>query len=381
MTDLLDLLLRVAVFVFGVLTVANTVKSGIKTFVVPRAVNTRLTRIVFMLTRLFFAWRPWGDGGYAARDRRMALYAPVSLLVLPVVWITLVWVGYACVYWALGIRSADDALTLSGSSLLTLGTVPFTSNLLVTVIEFSEAVLGLGLMALLIAYLPTMYSAFSERESIVSMLEVRAGDPPSVETFIQRIHGIQGLDNMRGMWSTYEQWFTRIEESHTSLSALVFFRSPHPSRSWVTAAGAIMDTAAFFASTVDRPRQPEAQLCIRAGFLALRSIADFFQIDYVQDPHFPDHPISISREEYDAVYDALLVAGVPLKPDRDQAWRDFAGWRVNYDDTLLQLCALTLAPYAPWSSDRSRPNQGEAISWRTPLPAPCATINAHITGA
>jgi hypothetical protein len=44
---------------------------------------------------------------------------------------------------------------------------------------------------------------------------------------------------------------------------------------------------------------------------------------------------------------------VPLKADLEQAWRDFAGWRVNYDRVLLSLASLTMAPYAPWSSDRS----------------------------
>jgi hypothetical protein len=72
------------------------------------------------------------------------------------------------------------------------------------------------------------------------------------------------------------------------------------------------------------------------------------------NPHFPQDPISISRSEFDAVYDRLAAKGVPLKPDRDQAWLDFAGWRVNYDPVLLALADLTMAPPAPWSSDRSQ---------------------------
>jgi hypothetical protein len=88
------------------------------------------------------------------------------------------------------------------------------------------------------------------------------------------------------------------------------------------------------------------------SLLALRQIAAHFGIDYDPDPS-PDDPISISRGEYDAVYDRLAEQGVPLVDDRHQAWRDFAGWRVNYDRVLLALAALTMAPYAPWSSDRS----------------------------
>ncbi len=96
---------------------------------------------------------------------------------------------------------------------------------------------------------------------------------------------------------------------------------------------------------------PRANLCIRAGYLALRRIAEFFQIPFNPDPH-PEDPISISEAEFIEVYDQLAAVGVPLKPDRAQAWRDFSGWRVNYDYVLLSLAALTMAPETPWTSDR-----------------------------
>ena len=73
-------------------------------------------------------------------------------------------------------------------------------------------------------------------------------------------------------------------------------------------------------------------------------------------------PISIDRTEFDAAYDRLAAAGLPLKPDRDQCWRDFAGWRVNYDTVLLDLARLTMAPYAPWSSDRSMRGEERALN-------------------
>ena len=103
---------------------------------------------------------------------------------------------------------------------------------------------------------------------------------------------------------------------------------------------------------MDVPFNPQAAFCIRAGFLALRQIADFFGLPHESNP-VPDMPISISRYEFDKVCDRLAAQGVPLKANREQAWRDFAGWRVNYDDVLLALAALTIAPYAPWISDRS----------------------------
>ena len=114
----------------------------------------------------------------------------------------------------------------------------------------------------------------------------------------------------------------------------------------------MLDTASLVASTVDVPKDAQVDLCIRAGFIALRHICDFFGIPYNPDPK-PDDPISIAQEEFDEVYDKLTEVGVPLKPDREQAWRDFRGWRVNYDSVLIHLAGLTMAPWTPWSSDRA----------------------------
>jgi hypothetical protein len=288
---------------------------------------------------------------YEERDGIMAMYAPIALLTLPPVWLTLVAAGYAAMFWALGGHTWEEALKLSGSSLLTLGfAVPDTAA--AAVLAASEGTLGLILVALLIAYLPTIYTAFSRRESAVSLLEVRAGSPPSAVELILRYHRIHGLDRLAEVWTTWEGWFAEIEESHTSLASLVFFRSPHPQHSWVTAAGAVLDAAALSTSTLDIPRVVQANLTIRAGYLALRDIANFFRIQYNPEPQAGD-PISISRYEFDEAYDLLQARGVPVIADRDQAWRDFSGWRVNYDTVLLALAELTMAPYAPWSSDRS----------------------------
>ncbi len=103
---------------------------------------------------------------------------------------------------------------------------------------------------------------------------------------------------------------------------------------------------------MDIPHDFQADLCLRAGYLALRNIADFFSVPYNPNPHTGD-PISITRAEFDAAYDQLASQDLPVKFNRDQAWRDYAGWRVNYDQVLLALAELTMAPEAPWSSDRA----------------------------
>jgi hypothetical protein len=345
------LLAQILIFLLGFSVVIGTLLSAVRTFVVPRSQQDQLTRAVFVFVRFFFNLGNKTAGTYSDRDSLLAFYAPIALLMLVPCWLTLITLGYSCMFWSAGAPTWYDAFRQSGSALLTLGFAPVDS-FMQTLLAFTEAMIGLLLIALLIAYLPSMYSAFQRRELAVTLLEVRAGSPPTAVEMIERFHRIHGFERLTEMWQTWETWFADIEESHTSLVALVFFRSPASRRHWVTAAGAVLDSAALAASTLDIPRNPQAELCIRAGFLALRAIADFFAFPYDPNPK-PTDPISITRDEYDVVCDRLTGNGIPVKSDRVQAWRDFAGWRVNYDSVLLALAQLTQAPVAPWSSDRA----------------------------
>lgn len=336
----------------GATMVGLTLLSAVTTVVVPRGVPVRLTRLVFLSTRHLFEVRHRAATSYERLDRRMALYAPLTLVALPVVWLTIVLLGYTAVFRALGIGSWTLALEASGSSMTTLGFVPVT-GVPQYLAAFTEAAIGLLLLALLITYLPAMYSAFARREALVSSATVAAGQPPTGWTMLQRYHALAGLDRLeQNIWVPWTAGFVDIEESHTSLAALSFFRSPRPERSWVTAAGAVLDAAALLQSSTTGSHSPPAQLCIRSGSLALGHIADFYGIDHDPDPD-PTDPISITRDEWEEVYDGLAAAGLAMVVDRDQAWRDFSGWRVNYDEVLLRMAQLTWAPYAPWSSDRS----------------------------
>ncbi len=343
----------ILLFLAGVILVVLTLYSAVSTFVLPRSSRSLLTRIVFTVVHRMFAPLLHFATSFERRDAIMAYYAPLGLLLLLPAWYALIALGYGAMFAALGAGTFLESLRLSGSSLFTLGfTAP--QGPWITALVLSEAMLGLMLVALLIAYLPAMYAAFTRRERDVNLLEVRAGTPPTAVEMLSRFHRIHGLDQLGGTWRTWEAWFADIEESHTTLAALVYFRSPRPELSWITAAGAVLDTAALTLAAVDVPYEPLAALCIRAGFLALRRIANFFGIPNPQDPHFPDYPISINRAEFEETLEQLAAAGVPLKADREQAWKDFAGWRVNYDRSLTALSNLVMAPYAPWSSDRLR---------------------------
>ena len=342
---------RYPAFILGVLVVVITMTSAVRTLILPRSAPDPISRGVFVFMRRLFNIRLRWAKTYAEMDSVLAFYAPVSLLMLLPSWLVLVLLGYTGMFWAIGAETWFEAFRVSGSSLLTLG---FETQDSVTgiLLIYSEAAIGLILIALIIAYLPTTYAAFSRRETAVTLLEVRAGSPPAATEMLKRFHRIHGLERLSDQWRAWETWFADIEESHTSLPALVFFRSPQPEHSWVTAAGAVLDTAALTLSAVEVANDPQAALCIRAGYLALRHIADFFGVRYNPIPNSND-PISISRQEFEQTLDDLAAEGVPLKTDREQAWLDFNGWRVNYDTVLLALASLTSAPLAPWSSDRA----------------------------
>jgi hypothetical protein len=342
---------QVLAVVVGAAMVIMTLFSAVKTVVVPRAVITRLTRVHFVGIRKIFNLFAGPKRSFETRDQVMSLYAPVSLVTLPGLWVCVVLAGFTSIFWGTGTRSLTEAFVTSGSSLFTLGFIhpPETPRI---ALEFVEAGIGLGLVTLMISYLPTIYGAFSRREALVGMLEVRAGLPPSAAELLTRYTRLGFLEKIdEDLFERWETWFVEVEESHTSQPSLVFFRSPHPERSWITAAGCVLDTASIVSSTIDRPYNASCDISIRTGFLCLRRISDLFQIPYNADPA-PTDPITVTRREFDLLCVELRAVDAPLKRDLDQAWLDFSGWRVNYDQVLVQLCALTMAPPAKWSSDR-----------------------------
>lgn len=352
---------RAAAFLAGAWLALWVLGGAIRTVILPRGEPVALTRGTFIAMRKLFDLRLKRVSSYKERDRVMARYSPFSLIVLPGVWVALVLLGFTGVFWGLGVDPIERAFDVSGSSLLTLGYALPDHGVPTYGASFIEATIGLGLVALLISFLPTIYGAFQRRELSVARLAYRAGDPPSPVVLIRRHHSIERLDALDDLWEEWESWFADLEETHTSQPSLVFFRSISHERSWVTAAGVVLDSAALRASTLDLPRYGRPELCIRAGFLALRRIAAYYEIPFDPDPP-ADAPISVTREEFMGVYDELLEAGVPVKPDREACWQAWAGWRVNYDTVLLGLAGLTMAPYAPWSSDRSLRPRNPAIT-------------------
>jgi hypothetical protein len=342
---------EIVLIIIGLLTAVFVLDAAIRTFVLPRGTPVLLTWFVFRTLRRIFDWFARPAKTYEQRDRVMALYGPMALLALPTVSLTLILFGFTVAFYGLDHDGWRHAFTTSGSCLFTLGfdRPPSTPGV---ALGFLEAAIGLGVLALVISYLPTIYGAFSRREAAVTDLSVRAGTPPKPWEMLERAHLSGYLNTMDTVWESWMGWFTELSETHTSLSVLTFFRSPNPNRSWITSAGAVLDAASLRLSVLNVPFTPAAGLCIRSGYLALREVAGFYGYEFDTNPR-PDGAISIAREEFDEVYIRLGAAGVPVRPDRDRAWRDFQGWRVNYDPVLISLAGLVMAPYGPWTSDRS----------------------------
>lgn len=359
---------QIVVFALGVVLAVYVLQSAVRTVVLPRGARSWLGRVVFGGVAASFDVFAARTKAYETEDRIRAFVAPVGLLANVAAWLVLMLSAFMLMFWAVDPDAGwGGAFHLSGSSITTLGFAPADSTI-EQVLAFTVAGFGLLLLTLLITYLPSIYGAFSRRERKVGLLEVRAGAPPNALEFLLRYHRIGWLDRLDEEWQQWEEWFAEIEESHTTYPALAFFRSPDPHRSWVTAGGAVLDTASLYASTLETPTNAPAGVCIRAGYIALRRIAEFFGIPFDPDPS-SDGPISISRDEYDEVYEALVAEGLSVRQDQEEAWRDFVGWRVNYDTVLLSLAEMVHAPYAPWTNDRSPPDHHEhKAKWFWPSP-------------
>jgi len=339
----------VVAFAAGLLVAGGVLASSVVTVVLPRGVRSRIGRFVFVSMRLALKVRIRSKTSYETRDRVLALYGPLSLLLLLGSWVAGLFAGYTAMLWAVGVHPLRYAFTMSGGSLTTLG-LRTPHSLPQICLAISEAVFGLAELALLITFLPNIYSDYHRRERAVTKLKTDAGTPPVGATILIRLHNLERLDARTDVWVRWTDWFVEVEDSQSAFPVLALFRSPTPALSWVTAAGAVLDGASLAASCLDAPRDYEAELCIRTGYICLRRVAALFNLPYDDDPR-PDDPIAVTQDEFDEVWQQMADAGIAMKP-RAQAWKDFAGWRVNYDEPLIRLATLTEAPLAPWSSDR-----------------------------
>jgi hypothetical protein len=345
---------RVIVGLLAVVGIAAVLASMLRTVVLPRGVPARLARVAFLAVYwlLRLRLRLTGRSDYATRDRIFAIEAPLGLFAQLMTWAVLIWLLFAAVFWSLigavvDGRTISRALELSGSSMLTLG-FDSPGALPRQLAAFAAAGVGLTLLALVIAYLPTVYGAFSRREELITKLAVRVGVPPSGPALLSSSWELGRFDQLEEVWNGWEDWFIELGESHTTFPQLSFFRSPHPTNHWVLASETVLDGAALVMTACDVPRQSRSELSLRAGIHALIAIADFLGIPH--RPPEPDAEILLPEEKFDAAFSHLQNIGVPMRDDREAAWVAFRAVRARYEPLLAVLGRMTDAPRSAWSS-------------------------------
>ena len=342
----MDTLASVILLVVGLLLIFISLGSAFRTVVLPRAAFDPLTRAIFLGFRTLLLWLSRLSDKYLDREMVLGMHAPLGLLTMALAWAVGIILGFALIFEATGDIDPGRALVLAGSSFTTLGFVAPTSG----VHEFLSvcaAILGLGVVALLISYLPTIYGLFSRREVIVADIAIKSGGVAHGPDLVR--HLTRGPDTVRldDMWVEWGHWFIALGETHTSEPSLNFFRSPNQQRSWVTAATAVLDAALIRNVVIAAPESVRADMTYRAGVEAIVSIAHFF---FVRPDGDEDHVPHVTREQFDAEIDELEQEDVPLVEDLDGAWEEFGRLRAVYEPHIDGLVRLVLPPGAPWTT-------------------------------
>src|SRR5437763_1723387 len=222
----------------GFLLIFVVLCDAFETIVLPRRVTRR-----FRITALFYrmTWRPWRWLGthikkLRRREAFLSYYGPSSLIVLLGLWALAMVLGFALLEWSFGSRvqtlygpvSIWDDIYLSGTTFFTVGlgdVVPHSTASRIVV--FFEGALGLGFLGVVIGYLPVIYSSFSQREVAISLLDARAGSPPTAAELLIRYAREKDLDSLRDLLRDWEHWAAELLESHLSYPVLTYFRSQH----------------------------------------------------------------------------------------------------------------------------------------------------------
>ncbi len=370
---------RSLVLAAGLVVLLINAANVVRVLIVPRPPTTGLTTLSTRLVRAAFRAGSRLARSYAAKDRILVVSEPLALISLLISWLVIAVFGFTLVNWGLGVQTFGAAFTQAGSSVFTLG-FALSHQQGKQAVDFIAAGAGMVLVALQIAYLPALYSAYNRRETLVTMLESRAGAPAWGPELLIRHHLVGLIDNLPALFAEWERWTADVTESHTSYPSLLFFRSPRSQNSWVVSLIAVMDAAAL-SLALDPERAPmEARMCVRMGFTCLRDIARVGQLPNDPDPS-PDGTILLPRAEFDAAVNRLIEIGFPTSRSPDEAWSHFRGWRVNYEETAYALAALVDAPPARWTGPR-RLFRGESLEPTRPVDrqpggAPAGVLHRH----
>ena len=224
-------------------------------------------------------------------------------------------------------------------------------------VQYAAAFFGLVTVTLQIAYLPTLYSAFNRRETDIALLNARAGVPSWGPELLARTHyalgsGQSTIGTLPDLYEQWERWAADIAESHTTYLPLVRFRSPRPLSSWVTALLSVLDSAAMYLalSPKDAPTV-KARLCLRSGFQCFGDIARALGYPVPLEPD-ASQGISLTYDDFLKGIKHMRKVNFPIERDPADAWPDFVGWRVNYEQAAYAVARDINAVPALWSGPR-----------------------------
>jgi len=346
----------------GVFLIVVVLWDVFETIVLPRRVTRR-----FRLTRLFYrsVWQPWRAISSAVKNNKrretlLSIFGPLSLLALLVIWAVSLVFAFAMIHWAIRSRivsplGSDGFLTdlyFSGTTFFTLGLgdiMPF--GLAARTMTVIEASMGIGLLALVIGYFPVLYQAFSRREVNISMLDARAGTPPTAVELLRRHQEAGSLESLQQLLRDWEGWAADLMESHLSYPVLCFFRSQHNNQSWIAWLSTMLDTCSLVMVGIDGMPKWQAQLTFKMARHAIVDIAQIFNTSPLE--HDAQR---LPEEDLTRVRSILADVGIVVSNEPGD------------DSTLLDLRAL----YEPYVAVLSRYLMMPLPGW---LPKPRANDN------
>jgi hypothetical protein len=345
--------MRLFVGIVGLLIILVILWDVFETIVLPRRVTRRVR-----LTRLLYrsSWKPWSAIGRTIRNNKrrekfLSFFGPLSLLMLLTVWAASLVFAMAIVQWSIGSNISllnipaglFQDLYFSGTTFFTLGLGDVTPvNHAARIATVVEAGLGLGLFALVVGYFPALYQAFSRREAYISMLDARAGTPPTVSELLRRHREGQGMHELEQLLRDWERWSADLLESHLSYPVLCFFRSQHDNQSWLASLTTVLDTCSLVMVGIDGIPKWQAQLTFK---MARHAIVDIAQI-------FNTSPLKhdggrLSDEELARLRNMLSDSGVAL---RNESGDDgtLAELRAMYEPYIAVLSRYLMMPLPGW---------------------------------
>jgi hypothetical protein len=338
----------------GIVLLVGALFDVFRTLVTPRAARGR-----FRLSRMLFEplWRPWRWVGLRsktvqARERVLAVAAPFFFFVLLVGWVFIALLAYALILWSpafvhgigAGGDSFGNALYTSGTALFTLGFGGGVATGWTRAVAVAEGATGLGLFAVVIAYLPVLYQAFNRREVGVLLLDARAGSPPSGPELLHRMGSAGVASSLPQLFAEWERWVADVLESHMSYPILALFRSPHDYTSWVTSLGSVLDAATLILTAVDDESDERARLLYGTGVHAVEDLFYYFRLT--------ERESVIQRHEFEDVLNDMKNDGFAIRPV-DEAFASFTEKRAKYAPRLDAIVVLLAAPPGQWIGDRS----------------------------